>query len=147
MGMIVGSGERDNYPVFTRPATEEWVQIAAVFINDGDHSFYYNGNKAPITITGKDNPGLDHLFIGGNKKFSDTFSNTWIKEVKVFDKALDENEVQALYGNHLSSFQAVRNVLVLIFSLASVQTTITTKMITSTYFTCAVPDPTCTYRQ
>jgi len=109
MGMATG----DALPVWNsdelgQPPLDTWLHIVAVFsgtVYDIDPNappsfgkLYVNGMSAPITLDGLGNgEGLEYLVVGTNTFEScNHWVDAWIKQVQVFDRALDDAEVRSL---------------------------------------------------
>lgn len=101
MGMASGYatsvwGENDD----GQPPLQQWMQIVAVFSQSGlvgSGTFYVNGEAAPVEIETFNYNGRTDLVVGTNL-FSECthWTDSWIKEVQVFDSALTSTEVTAL---------------------------------------------------
>lgn len=111
LGMGMPSG--DNWPVWEtadqgKAPLNEWMQVVAVFSQTGvsatsdTGTFYVNANAAPKTIEVYNGEGRTDLVVGTNL-FADCrhWTDSWIKEVQIFDTALSSDQVEALYQDFL----------------------------------------------
>ncbi len=117
MGIWAG-GENDvnenvNYPHKRNPDLGKWSHIVGVFDQNGDHTFYYDNERAPINFKSSSGEGKKYLMIGGHEEVENRHSNTWIKEVRVYDKALDDGQVAALYSDFQAYLEEVVSALLL----------------------------------
>ncbi len=84
------------------PDVGKWFQISAVFRQGGACNIYYNNEKAPLCKTGKNqNNAMKCLRIGTQPEAEgkggiDHYVDGWIKGVKVFDRALEDDEIKDL---------------------------------------------------
>jgi hypothetical protein len=98
MGMATGR----NRPVWNKnsnPKVKKWIHVVAVFRKGKQCHFYVDGQQAPITPTSTNGEGKDFMYLGSYINPSHRNSHRcdgWVKEVKVYDRALDSTEVQAL---------------------------------------------------
>eukprot|EP01083_Nonionella_stella_P006339 18407_1 len=102
MGMGLG-GTASVWGKNTWPGKKEWLHVVAVFHQGAPSHFYVNGVKAPISPTGANNDGSPDLYIGGTVPHADHNINGWVKEVKVFDRGLEDYEVHRLKTEFFSS--------------------------------------------
>ena len=104
MGMGMGLGGTESVWQNTKnPVTGEWLHVVAVFHQGAASHFYVNGVKAPISPTGANNDGSPDLYIGGTEEFDNHNIDGWVKEVKVFDRGLEDDEVEKLRTEFLSN--------------------------------------------
>ncbi len=86
------------YPEMTLPELHKWIHIIGVFRQDGDCEFYLDGVKAPLTAHGEAEDGLPDLYIGQPLEYPENhWSDAWVKDVQVYDRALQTSEVEALF--------------------------------------------------
>ncbi len=86
---------------YQEPPLKEWIQIVAVWRTGGECFLYVNSEKKPFSqkVIGKNKNGLPDLAVGAPQlrmyqKEND--NDVWIKEVKVWDRALNDTEVEEL---------------------------------------------------
>ena len=103
MGIMAGPKSNKVYDKVTNPNVHRWSHMVAVFNQKGTHEFYYNGQKAPNTFDATAGEGTTKLHIGNlvdsNIKFP--MCDIWVKDVRVFNRALGAYEVRDLYSRHL----------------------------------------------
>ncbi len=73
--------------------TKQWVHITAVFRQGGESYVFLNGVKSDNTAIGKNDDGKGELWIG-RPRWGGHWTDSWIKEVKVFNTALDDSLVK-----------------------------------------------------
>ncbi len=100
MGMSAGQ----PFPKNTRwmaPVVGQWTQIVAIWRQGGECELYQDQQKVSFsrTLIGKNDDGLPNLSIGSleARRFGGMNDNdVWIKEVQVYDYALNDEELFAL---------------------------------------------------
>ena len=103
MGMALGYAS-SVWDTQTLPTVHKWLHIVAVFRQGKDSYFFVDGTQAPIPRTGNNNGGSPDLYVG-SAIHTDHQSDCWIKEVRVYERALDESEVQNLHQNFMTSLE------------------------------------------
>jgi len=83
----------NNLETGTAP-TKKWFHVTAVFRQGGECAVYVNGVKSDYTTTGQNNEGLPDLYVGRPLFLYNHWADAWIKEVKVFERALTDAQVQ-----------------------------------------------------
>lgn len=114
LGMGMASG--DDLPVWEsedqgKAPLNEWMQVVAVFSQTGRSAtsdtgtFYVNAKAAPKTIEVYNGEGRPDIVVGTNL-FADCghWTDSWIKEVQIFDTALSSDQVEALYQDFMEGF-------------------------------------------
>lgn len=92
------------YPWATRKGlapTKKWIHVTAVFRQSGASYVYLNGVKSENSGIGRNNDGLGDLRIGC-LPWDGHWRDCWVKEVKVWNRALNDDEVTKYY----TAFQA-----------------------------------------
>jgi len=74
--------------------TKEWVHVTAVFRQGGDSYVFLNGIRSENTSIGDNSEGLGELWIG-RASWGGHWVDSWIKEVKVFNSALNDAQVDS----------------------------------------------------
>lgn len=82
---------------------DQYTLITGVFDDlSGETKIYYNGSnlQASITGSGSTQTEFNHMWIGDSAHTSndDTFDGI-IDEIKIYDKALNESEINSIYSN------------------------------------------------
>ncbi len=77
------------------PPTKEWLHVTAVFRQGGESYVYMNGVRSDNVVISNSNGGYKDIWIG-RARWSDHWADSWIKEVKVFDEALSDEDVLRL---------------------------------------------------
>ncbi len=72
--------------------TKQWIHVTAVFRQGGESYVFVNGIKSDNSAIGKNDGGKSDLWIG-RPKHGGHWTDSWIKEVKVFNTALDDSLV------------------------------------------------------
>eukprot|EP00592_Proboscia_alata_P025552 CAMPEP_0194432698 /NCGR_PEP_ID=MMETSP0176-20130528/72174_1 /TAXON_ID=216777 /ORGANISM="Proboscia alata, Strain PI-D3" /LENGTH=849 /DNA_ID=CAMNT_0039249223 /DNA_START=118 /DNA_END=2667 /DNA_ORIENTATION=+ len=99
MSMTLGY-QTPFYDELVTPETKKWIHIVAVFSQGRNSYFYVDGKKANVTRIGQNGPGLPDIYIGQPANYEDHYADCWIKEVKVFDRAFNEEEVEELHASY-----------------------------------------------
>jgi len=73
----------------------KWIHITGIFREGGDCFIYIDGIKSPFSVIGKNSGGSSDLFVGSPNNGGHQ-TDSWIKEVQVFDKAIGDDQVQQL---------------------------------------------------
>lgn len=114
MGMPSGFDQ----PVWEEPEQgvaplNEWLHVVAVYSQPLDSLtslgvFYVNGVAAPIQVELFNGGGTSDLAVGTNMlNECRHWTDSWIKEVQIFDSALTASEVEALYEEFLKSLSGI----------------------------------------
>lgn len=76
----------------------EWLHVVAVYSQTEDTGkFYVNGKAAPIEIPVSNGEGISDLVVGTNPLYEcGHWTDSWIKEVKIYNSALSSDDVIAL---------------------------------------------------
>merc|ERR1719343_1319044 len=79
----------------------EWLHIVAVYSQTEENlsygKFYVNGQVAPIEVPVNNNEGISDLVVGTNPlNECRHWTDSWIKEVKIYNRALSSDDVNAL---------------------------------------------------
>ena len=74
------------------PPTGEWLHITAVFRQRGESYVYLNGVRSDNKAIARNSNGFTDLWVG-RSRWRGHWSDCWIKEVKVFNEALNDEEV------------------------------------------------------
>jgi hypothetical protein len=114
IGMNYGDGTGGNNPAYRRSKsaplnsiTGRWVNVAVVIRGPLDMSLYLNGVELPGEYSGTSNLPMQSLsptekatigFLKGNESFTYPFKGL-IDEVKIWDRALTEAEIQVTIFN------------------------------------------------
>lgn len=109
MGMGLGACQPVQNTI-TNPEVKKWIHMVAVFRKGLASHFYCNGIKAPKSPTDKNgnSDGTTDLYIGGCKEHSNHHCDCWVKEAKVFNRALNDADVENLSSNfHAEMKQAM----------------------------------------
>lgn len=100
-GMGMPSG--DYWPVWEneeqgKAPLNEWLHVVAVYSQtDSYGKFYVNGQVAPVEVFVNNNEGRSDLTVGTNLlNECNHWTDSWIKEVKIYDSALSSDDVIAL---------------------------------------------------
>ncbi len=80
------------------PTAGQWLHVVGVFRQESGSNFYLDGGKAPIAPKAMNGPGTPDVYIGQPMDYTQHYSDCWIKDVKVFDRALLDDEVQRFYA-------------------------------------------------
>ena len=83
------------------PPVKEWIYVTAVFRQNGESVVYLNGVKSDRSVVAKNSSGKGGLAIGRPEPWGGHWVDAWIKEVNVFDSALDDDEVERLVSTFL----------------------------------------------
>jgi len=78
------------------PPVKEWIYVTAVFRQNGESVVYLNGVKSDKSTIGRNNSGKGALAVGRPEPWGGHWVDAWIKEVNVFDTALDDQAVEQL---------------------------------------------------
>lgn len=101
-GMGLGLGKAHSFwTTQTLPVIGKWIYIVGVFRQGANSYLYVDDIKAPNAAIGSNDSGTPDVYLGQGLNMTDHFANCWIKEAQVFNRALDDREVDSLY----SSFQ------------------------------------------
>lgn len=74
---------------------KEWIHVAAVFRQNGESYVFLNGERSENTVIAQNDYGLSSLWIG-RPHHAGHWTDCWIKEVKVFGRALSDEDVKVL---------------------------------------------------
>ena len=85
------------------PALKEWMYITAVFRQRGESVVYVNGVRSDRSVIGTNNNGRGDLAIGRPVPHANHWTDSWIKEVHVFESALDDEAVERLTSTFFRS--------------------------------------------
>jgi len=90
--------------------TKEWIHVTAVFRQNGSSNVYLDGIPSDNQVNAVNNEGAGDLYIGRPRfptgvvdAHPDHWVDSWIKEVKVFSRALNEDEIMQHRSKFLSS--------------------------------------------
>jgi hypothetical protein len=86
---------------------EKWCHLAGTF--DGKHQkLYINGKLAASAEPGFDaiNTGHDNLAIGKPYAGADSYFKGSIKEVRLYNRALSDKEIEALYNHQITETES-----------------------------------------
>lgn len=75
------------------PSLNEWLHVAAVYVQGGRCCVYVNGVRSDNSVTGDNGEGLTDLWIGRSIHSLGHWCDCWIKHVTVIDTALTDSEV------------------------------------------------------
>lgn len=100
MGMAVGVNNNVWGSDSGQPPVGEWMHVVAVFNGPGsDGYFYLDGDQAPNPARERNNGGNNVVTIGHNPLNPGRhWVDGWVKEVKIFDRALSPSEISTLYN-------------------------------------------------
>ena len=85
------------------PALKEWMYVTAVFRQWGESVVYVNGVRSDRSVIATNNDGRGDLAIGRPVPHGNHWVNSWIKEVHVFESALDDEAVERLTSTFFRS--------------------------------------------
>jgi len=110
MGMPTGSNRSVwNNDTEGQPRMRQWMHIAAVYRHgsSANGSFHVDGTAAPISVMENNIWGGNHHITVGTNPLSphNHWVNCWVKEVKVFNRALNGNEIKQLNNQFKKDFQ------------------------------------------
>ena len=91
------SGTSGNYVYCVTPVDDgQWHHIAAVY--DGSEFMIYVDGKKDISeaSTGTITVSTYNVFIGENSQATGRFWNGWIDDLRIYDRALSDDEIAAL---------------------------------------------------
>ena len=89
------------------PDIHKWMHIVAVFRQNGDSFLYKDGVRSPRSALGINSGGSGDLIIGGSKESVGGWVDSWVKEVQVFNSALEDDQVLHLsdkFHDEIKSF-------------------------------------------
>lgn len=81
--------------------TKQWIHVTAVFRQGGESYVFLNGVKSDNSAIGKNDEGLGDLWIG-RPRWGGHWTDSWIKEVKVFNTALDDSIIETYAEDFLT---------------------------------------------
>lgn len=96
----IGNGSWHASNTTTQVPLNQWVHIVATRKKNETAKIYYNGVSQPLTTVswnGSISYNGNYIAIGRQKDYSDRFFNGKIDEVRIYNRALSETEVKALY--------------------------------------------------
>lgn len=97
----IGNGTWHQSNSMSQVPLNQWVHIAATRKANEVAKIYYNGVSQPLTSTAWPEGTIRYVgtdfSIGRQKDYSNRFFNGKIDEVRVYNRALSETEVKALY--------------------------------------------------
>ncbi len=98
-GLGISTGQMFSvYPEKTLPETKKWIQIVATFRSGGESSLFVDGVKAPISAIGQAGEGNPDFQIGQPRDYPENHdSDSWVRDVQIYDRALSDEEVVALF--------------------------------------------------
>ncbi len=80
-----------------QPRMKQWMHIAAVYSQGASNNkFYVDGVLAPNQIYSSTGWGYSQVTIGTNPGFDNHWVDCWVKEVKIYDRILSDDEIQQL---------------------------------------------------
>ncbi len=90
-----------------QPRIGEWMHIAAVYKHQDRGSFYVDGKAAPNKVYEYNPWGGNHEITVGTNPLdpNNHWVNCWVKEVKVFNRGLNADEVDQLFKQFQLDFQ------------------------------------------
>ncbi len=103
-----GVGDGDSYTTVSKLKTmpsNEWHHLAAVYRADtGSLKLYYDGDLIEMVSVAEDLPYTEGiaLSIGSDEEGTDMFFNGLIDELAIFDAALPDDDIMALYMKGLA---------------------------------------------
>jgi len=89
---------------------DTWYHV--VYTWDGSFlRLYLNGESdtTPVAQTLTPNSGVYDLWIGGSPTYGDAYFNGLIDEVRIYDRALEANEIEVLYKSGLAKINTSQN--------------------------------------
>jgi len=75
------------------PPIRRWIHVTAVFRQNGESYVFLDGVKSNRSVVATNNEGLNDLWVG-RPIHGGHWTDSWIKEVKVFDFALSDEQVK-----------------------------------------------------
>jgi len=75
------------------PPLKKWIHVTAVFRQGGVSYVFIDGVRSDKTVIANNNPGLNDLWVG-RAHWGGHWVDSWIKEVKVYDEALTDENVK-----------------------------------------------------
>ena len=79
-----------NHPQY--PPIHQWIHVTAVFRQGGESYVFLNGVRSDNSVIGRNNGGYGSLWIGRPVHVSH-WTDCWIKEVMVFNRAVSDEDV------------------------------------------------------